>query len=803
MIVALGLIAAWIANRELGRNTGTRVSIPGSSVLNGEQPEGRSEPLLGVSRDAPPKAGWSGLVVDENAVGIAGATISVSGRQAKTGVEGQFFLAGVRRGAKPLAVIHPGFIDLREPSPLLTDGRRIVLTASGTISGKIEPDLLVSSVGLWRGQGKAFDRTPLVQVEVFPDGSFRVEDLDPGTYGVGAIHTANSGSASTPMITAFVPGVRVRSGETAQVTLKPRMTSTVRGRVINEETGRPVVGARLAATPRVSGLSEGLQSSLVRSTLSAADGSFEIEQVPFGRYRLTVTSPWNTTIYEEHTLWLNNRFETKTIRLAPLIRIEGTVLGIGGGAPRSPCTVRLFGVSNRPQHIDQTHSESILSSANGSFAFDAVPGDYSYIIVAENPEGSETGEALLGSTATPWEEAEGLTIFLRPVSMLQGHVVDQAGSEIADAQIALELTTIGHLKSSASRHGLRQNKAGGEIFAPLFTTRSNASGLFTIPRFVRPDSGAPFIVQVWGTKPGYLPGMTAKRPGEAGASTEDLAVVLEREIPSLQVRLIDDEGAAAGNVALNFNSANGPRSQLKNGGWESTTTDPAGVAKITGRGTHFLVRVIDPAWMLPDGKPELVFPIDSRSPKEIQVLRRNRLNLVSVLARVEDSLTGAPVPGLTVRGTRGGVVSTDWNDIRIEDMLAGRARLWFKAPGYQAKRLPARRFDPGLPVHLGTIQMERMCRVTVLITGYESGGELAVGQWVGRASLEREVPDGQKSWRGFPLRVESLNPTVVKGAVDAPMGEWTLKLGPDYSQDVLMDKARNRFLFKHSVIRGK
>ena len=806
LTVALGLIAAWIANWQLTgdvSDTTTRVSLPGSSALNGARPEDELDDLQGISGDALPEMGWSGFVVDENDVGVAGATLSVSGRQTKSGIEGQFFLTGIRRGAKPLTVTHPRFIDLREPNPLLADGRRVVLMASGTINGRIERDLPVSRVGLWQGQGRAFDRTPLVQVEVLPDGSFRVEDLDPGTYGVGAIHSESSGSTSSSMITAFVPGVRVSSGETADVTLKAEMTSTVRGRVINEETGRPVVGAKLAATPRISGLSEGLQSSLLRSTVSAADGSFAIDQVPFGRYRITVTSPWNTTIYEEHTLWLNNRFETKTIRLAPLVRIAGTVLGVEGGVPSAPCTVRLFGVSNRHQHFDQTHSESILSGADGSFAFDSVPGDFSYIIVAENPDGGNGGEALLGSTATPWEEALDLDVSLRPVPMLRGQVVDQDGSDIPDAQITLEFTTTGHLKSGASKHGMWQKEMEREIFAPLLTTRSNTNGQFTIPRFVRPESGAPFIVQVWGTKPGFLPGLSARRPGEAGASTEDLTVILERKIPSFQLRLVDAKGAAAAKVALNFNSANGPKARLKNGGWESTTTDASGVAKITGRGTHFLVRVTDPAWMLTDGESELVFPIDSPSPKEIEVLRRDRLNLVSVLARVEDAITGAPVPGLMVRGTRGGVVSTDWNDIRIDDMLAGRAKLWFKAPGYQIKRLPARRFDPGIPVHLGTLRMERLCRGTVLITGYESESDLAIGSPISGASLEREERDGKKSRYGIPLRVESLDPTVVKGAVDAPMGMWTLKLAPGYSQDVLADKTRNVVRVKHSAVRDQ
>lgn len=122
-------------------------------------------------------------------------------------------------------------------------------------------------VRLWDAQG-----SPVGSVHTDGEGAFHFAGLRPGTYRAEAILPRGYAAVSEPS------ACQVSAGEDANVEIELTLAGRVAGRVVDEDTGQPVVGVRV----RLFDSSE----RLVAEADTGADGSYAFLGLPEDKYRV-------------------------------------------------------------------------------------------------------------------------------------------------------------------------------------------------------------------------------------------------------------------------------------------------------------------------------------------------------------------------------------------------------------------------------------------------------------------------------------------------------------------------------------
>lgn len=318
---------------------------------------------------------------------------------------GRYEVAAWRRGFAA-ATSDPFEVDDRDVEGVVVEmGPGITLT--GNVFG-LEPEALASveveatSVSArWRGR---VDRS----------GGYRIEHLSPGSWNVKARHPA-SGRAAAARITL------TEDDDEATLDLEFTAGFTLSGTAF--ENDQPLAGARVVASGEGSG----------RSGTVGADGGFEIEDVPAGRYQLWLDGR-DTPSYSE---WLRIdgdreiHIDLTTARVAgtvrdardrePLAGVEVTLLGTeaGDGLPG----VGAFGGKTE-------------TDAQGRFALPRVrEGRWRMTLAREGYAPVEQDfEILAGDAGEELELAMQPTegVFFRPV-LTTGEVPEYVSATVTDA----------------------------------------------------------------------------------------------------------------------------------------------------------------------------------------------------------------------------------------------------------------------------------------------------------------------------------------------------------------------------------
>jgi protocatechuate 3,4-dioxygenase beta subunit len=231
--------------------------------------------------------GWSlsGRTVDEEGRPVAGARLElrpdrpdgVGGYRAAGGDDGSFRIVVSQEGSYRLSATHPDFAPGElggleiGPSPL--ENIEVTLTRGGSVVGRIlglAPDELAGvRVEAQREDGVG-DRTA-VAGGVGPEGDYAVHHLSAGSWRVRADLEGGRRQAAATVI--LDPGV----GEAIR-DLEFGSGLRLSGRVLHR--GDPIAGAHVHLL--------GLTASGERSVLTGHDGSFRIDDLAPGRYRLDV-----------------------------------------------------------------------------------------------------------------------------------------------------------------------------------------------------------------------------------------------------------------------------------------------------------------------------------------------------------------------------------------------------------------------------------------------------------------------------------------------------------------------------------
>jgi len=227
-----------------------------------------------------------GRVVDASEIPAAGATVVVRrqgtehqvGEQV-TGADGAFDIGSLGLGPYDLIASKSGFAPGRRASiGASSEGIELTLLAGGGITGAVQAsgapvvDFTVSLVHT-AALGGGVPAAPQWLRFAAPDGAYRIDGLDPGSYDL---------SVSSPgFAPALTVGLNVPPAAYADGSAQLSQGASIAGVVTNGQNHRPIFGAEVS-------MSTGHGGEL---SLTNGDGAFEIADVAPGRRSAQVRHP--------------------------------------------------------------------------------------------------------------------------------------------------------------------------------------------------------------------------------------------------------------------------------------------------------------------------------------------------------------------------------------------------------------------------------------------------------------------------------------------------------------------------------
>jgi protocatechuate 3,4-dioxygenase beta subunit len=242
--------------------------------------------------------GLTGLVTDTSGEPLAGADVKASwrdatgarSRAAKTGADGRYHIADAGKlKVTRVSVRAPKFLPVDRDGGVPSDGvLDFVLERGGSIAGivrgpdgKFPPSFTVKVHAVGHSSSSA---NPLHEFED-PEGAFRLDEIEPGTYTIEVAAKGYAGVSSQEL--TLVAEQVVDAG-----TLTLQSKAVLRGRVVAARDRAPVSGA----TIRIALVDAADHSATARATTSwtetsAADGTFATAELPDGTFDITLEHP--------------------------------------------------------------------------------------------------------------------------------------------------------------------------------------------------------------------------------------------------------------------------------------------------------------------------------------------------------------------------------------------------------------------------------------------------------------------------------------------------------------------------------
>jgi protocatechuate 3,4-dioxygenase beta subunit len=305
-----------------------------------------------------------------------GALPSETAYATTTSPDGRFALKDIPRGRYRLSATMPGFVDQqygqdkpRRPGAVLdlttTQTMRdltIRMTAGGVISGRVydqsgrplEGAVIRALARRYKRDGRALLSD--LSIAVTNDlGEYRMYWMTPGTYFLlatvlpmdrlrpGGNVINQSEEAADVFASTFYPNgedesqakpIQIEAGaelRAVDFSLTRLKSVRVKGRIIDQQNGQPVASATITMTPKYFDPASNKVFLLIADT--DARGSFEIKNVPPGRYRLSTLThlPGFRSIFNQQDLQIGDRnISNLEITLKPYPSIDGRVIAEGG-----------------------------------------------------------------------------------------------------------------------------------------------------------------------------------------------------------------------------------------------------------------------------------------------------------------------------------------------------------------------------------------------------------------------------------------------------------------------------------------
>lgn len=357
---------------------------------------------------------------------VANATVVMTGGEfvTKTSAEGRYELPLSKRGGA-ITVLHPDYaIDseaFMNPSETVLRAKLDRTLKKGTaITGKV-----VSSDG----------KTPVAGAAIMVDGWPLATSAEDGSFTItrAPLKWNTLVARKDSLMATRVAG----KDNTAAVMLKLEKAATFSGRVIDEKTKMPVIGADIRLLPRAGGPMMRLSEGPSYSATADAKGGFAIV-APAGGYTITAMHPAYDNDFID-TEALAGQTASRDLALTPLARVSGMVVDeankpvaaatVGSEATGDPIAAMMRG---GPRRFTRGDSQSAASGPDGKFSL-RTNGDRELRIRASK-KGLPTGRTE-GMKLAAGERKNGVVIALPSGILVTGKIMDGEGNALSGALV--------------------------------------------------------------------------------------------------------------------------------------------------------------------------------------------------------------------------------------------------------------------------------------------------------------------------------------------------------------------------------
>ncbi len=715
--------------------------LPRGLEARGRVVDGQEQPVAGAEIRVSPAEGGVG-----EGIRIVTRMMSREKPDAVSSANGSFVVSGLDEGEYVASVSREGYarkgfsaLEVKAKPP--NEWPPFVLSAGLSVAGFVRnakgEAIIAASVSTFNEQGDIRDTTS------DSEGRFRLEDF-----------SAERSVMLNVIAEGYAPLRRGVTPPAADLTLVLTASGILQGRVEDAETKRPLTDFTVGySAPRTAGFVIRMGGGLGDRSFQSADGSFELPDVPAGKWAVRASAPGYRTA------------EVAGVEVAEGETKEGIVLSLKKGGVLSGRVLdarRNTGVPNASVSWQPVRSEATgrlpaammsrltgaeygtTTDADGRFRFDGLP-EGKVAVTASHPDFLEAAKDVEGDAET------SVDLMLSTGGAISGTVVGKDG-RIPAAGAQVSLNELGDSPRGWGGDSTRANGAGNFLFEHLkagrFRVSAEANAGKAAPKEVvlaesqRLDglllqmaSGATLRGTVTGLPPGRLGGVrvsaSAKDYNDM-TQTDEAGRFTLRDVP-------------AGALRLN-----------------------ATTALISGRSTAKSVEI-------PEGAVE--FPVE--------LLFEGSSRLSGRITRGEKTLTGLFVnanpdpPSAT--GTRSSAQTEEGGRYVLEGLTDGNYQVFVSGPGVSYRKVVAVSGDTQADIALPAVSLSGF--VTDVGTGEPLEGANVQAE-TGRETVAFTMRQAVTDSRGFYTLddLDSGNYKVTARKERYQMKEQTVAVGASSSE---------------------
>jgi protocatechuate 3,4-dioxygenase beta subunit len=508
------------------RKSGIVLTIPSGIAVAGRVLDPSGEPLSGVAVKATETPAGSERSMMMRRVVFSGM-MEEEEDLVRTASDGTFTMR-LKEGTYDFAFKREGFAQ--------KSVRAQNVTPNGTqpVETRLDPAVEISGRVTRGGMGVAdvsvgsFGETESMAV-TGPDGSFTLGGLSPGTIRL-----------SLRKEDSFISEQRSITAPARDVNIELPVGATVRGRVIEKGSRKPIPSFQAGVSASRSGGAMVMMAPPLLKNFTTDDGSFTLENVPTGAMNLVATAPGFAAARMSLDVQEGKAINDLVIELETGVRLTGKVTGPNG----TPLADAMVGVQPSPTgSFAMTGAmRRTTTDSNGEYSLEGLePGEETIQIVHPKYNATSKSVTLKGRETK-------LDVQLEGGRTVTGVVVTDSGMPVPDAQVEA-------FSAAGGGHSARTNASGTfeiESMTPgRYRFSAEKSGYVeAIANDVDITSGTPvrLVLQTGGTIYGRVTGvseadlanvMVTARGGRASSSAS--------VDPQGNYRL---EGAPTGTVAV-------------------------------------------------------------------------------------------------------------------------------------------------------------------------------------------------------------------------------------------------------------
>ena len=479
------------------RKSGVVITVPRGIEVTGKVIDQKGKPVSGVSVMAEETETGGGMGRMVRRVIARAAMRDNNDTVVRTAADGTFLIR-VKEGLYDFAFQRSGFSQQTMRAQQVNAGTKpltVTLDPSVEITGRVvrgsTPLAGATIYAALIGGGGAGMTTSAITAA---DGSFRLEDLSPGSMMLVV-------SKPDEMVQTMKPA----TAPSRDIVVDLPSVSRVSGRVIDKSSNKPITSFEVGVTgSRAGGGGMMMMMTPMMQSFTSDDGTFTLDNVPVGTPQIIASAPGYTTSRVSTTVEEGKAVTGVDIALEAGAKLTGHVTG-PDGAPLAGVVVRPEMTGGRGMMRPPTNAAT-TTDANGEYSLDSLePGDHTFSF-------NYSSLPPLSKSVTLSDKETRLDVQFTNGIRVTGQVVTDAGAPVADAQVRAMSAAEGPM----SGNGTRTDGSGSFILeglAPGHYTFSAAKAGYAegILQDVDIASGAPvrLTMKSGGVIMGHVTGLSA------------------------------------------------------------------------------------------------------------------------------------------------------------------------------------------------------------------------------------------------------------------------------------------------------